>query len=67
MNDGSQSGVDVKKNLLALWPNAKDSCIAHAIMAETTTLMGDLPAAAAGNVCSGAWTGLARSRETSLG
>jgi hypothetical protein len=67
MNDGSQSDVDAKKSLLALWPNAKDSCIAHAIMAEITKLMGDLPAAAAGNVCSGTWTGLARSRETSLG
>jgi hypothetical protein len=47
VNGRPQSGVDVKKILLALWRNAKNSCNALAIMAETTTLMGDLPAAAA--------------------
>jgi hypothetical protein len=63
----SQSGVDVKKILLALWQNAKNSCNALAIMAETTTLMGNLPAAAAGNICSGASAGVARPRETRFG
>jgi hypothetical protein len=57
----------MKKILLALWQNAKNSCNAVAIMAETTTLMGDLPAAAAGNICSGLSIGSLRSRETRFG
>jgi AcrR family transcriptional regulator len=63
----SQSGIDVKKILLALWRNAKNSCNALAIMAETTTSMGDLPAAAAGNIWSGTSTGSLRSLETRFG
>jgi hypothetical protein len=67
VNGRPHSGVDVKKLLLALWRNAKNSCNAVAIMAETTTLMGDLPAAAAGNICSGLSIGSLRSRETRFG
>jgi hypothetical protein len=63
----SQSTVDVKNILPALLQSAQNSCCAFAIMAETTTLMGDLPAAAAGNVCSGSWSGFARSREAGFG
>lgn len=63
----TQSRVDLKKNLLALWQRAQNSCNVLAIMAETTTLMGDLPAAAAGNICAGPSTGFARPRENRFG
>jgi hypothetical protein len=67
VNGRPQSGVDVKKILRALWRNAKNSCNALAIMAETKTSMGDLPAAAAGNIWSGTSTGSLRSLETRFG
>jgi hypothetical protein len=63
-----QSRVDLKFILLALWLNAGNSCNGFAIMAQTTTtLMGDLAAAAAGTICSGMPSGVVRSRETRFG
>jgi hypothetical protein len=67
VNGRPQSGVDVKKNMLAIWRNAGNSCNALAIMAETTTLMGVFPTAATGNICSGPSLGYARSRDTRFG